>query len=171
MEWARLYLDHRFLQMMHAQYIPSLWFITTIPNDGFLIKDRSTRLMKTLMTWRTSFFSVRAPPIFFAEIFFLKETFGERGKSCSFDKNKFIRSRLPRFASKQVQVGSTQMVQSKPDQHGISILMLRNYRQQTYPEIECAIGQKKCQLQQARLFYQMAGICFYFYTSNLVSCH
>ena len=88
MEWARLYLDHRYLQMMCAQYIPSLWFITTIPNDGFLIKDRSTRLMKTLMTWRTSFFFVRAPPIFFAEIFFLKETFGERGKSCSFDKNK-----------------------------------------------------------------------------------
>ena len=72
MEWARLYLDHRYLQMMCAQYIPSLWFITTIPNDGFLIKDRSTRLMKTLMTWRTSFFFVRAPPIFFAEIFLRK---------------------------------------------------------------------------------------------------
>ena len=27
MKWARLTRDHRFLQMMHALYIPSLWVV------------------------------------------------------------------------------------------------------------------------------------------------
>ena len=49
-------------------------------------------------------------------------------------------------------------------------LMVIYHTDRTYLERECALWPFWWQLQQARLFYKMACICFYFYTSNLVSC-